>query len=137
MPGGLVGTIRRVSLARIPMRPGGVQKAFELLHVGFVHVRRAAKKRRWPRNASCNRGRVPTYECSGGYCVLQVELAGRRHEGELDPRLRVAADRLGLGGWRLLAELGGLDVAELDQLQDVGVGQAAIAATAGGEAGAE
>lgn len=80
MPGGLVGTIRRVSLARIPMRPGGVQKAFELLHVGFVHVRRAAKKRRWPRNASCNRGRVPTYECSGGYCVLQVELAGRRHE---------------------------------------------------------
>ena len=38
--GGLVGTIRRVSLARIPMRPGGVQKAFELLHVGFVHLPR-------------------------------------------------------------------------------------------------
>ena len=36
--GSLVGAIRRMSLARIPMRPGGVQEAFELLHVGFVHV---------------------------------------------------------------------------------------------------
>ena len=67
LPGGLVGAVGRVSLGRVPMRRGGVKKALKLLHGGFVHVRRAAKKCNRPRIASCNHGRVPTYEYTEGF----------------------------------------------------------------------
>ena len=68
-------------------------------------------------------GRVPTYECIGVLYLLQVELAGRRHEGGSTRNGGLPPTGAGLGGWL---------VAEAYQFLDVGVRQAIVTATAGG-----
>ena len=104
MPGGLVGAVGRVSLGRIPMRRGGVQKALELLHVGFVHVRLCGQEMQsaaqcvMPLPAESPPISVPEsfFSASG--------IGRPAARGGLDPQWRVAADRLGnLLDWLVLA----------------------------------